>query len=218
MGHQLDHIFVVSRQNTSYVAQPSGKWAGPDPSILAKLARTVAIAVLLIGLVPDVRGATIAFVATDLTDVVAGEDLWQIEYFVSGRSFLAGEGFDIEFDPLLYGSLQSLPPAPSLDWDPLILQQPNPAAFPPFDVGIYDALALVDNASLDAPFVLQVVFLGGAGGSPGPQPFTIFDSGFQVVETGSTQGAIPEPNPIVLVASGVALFALLRRSTRRKRE
>src|SRR5262245_26595501 len=91
----------------------------------------------------DVGAATIQYVATDLPDVTPGENLWRYDYAVTGRTFLASQFFDIYFDASLYGSLTVLN-APS-DWVGRILGQPNPANFPPFDRGIFDAEALANN-------------------------------------------------------------------------
>src|SRR5262245_14364951 len=93
------------------------------------------------------HAVTITFEATDLPDVVVGEDLCGSAYTVTG-SFAAFEGFNLLFRPDLYGQLQDPPPAPNADWSVLILDQPNPVL--PAD-GIYRALALMGNPSLADP-------------------------------------------------------------------
>ena len=164
--------------------------------------------------------ATIAFKATDLSDVNAGEDLWMYEFNVTGIAFAAGDGFSVYFDPSLYAGLESPPPPVSADWDLLTLQ-PDPAL--PAD-GIYDALALVNDASIGQPFTLSFIWLGGAGRSPAAQRFTInrFDStgGVSILEEGETVPAtahpVPEPSTLFLLATGAVVA--LRRARHRKKK
>jgi hypothetical protein len=167
-----------------------------------------AVLMLLTGvlIISSASAATIEFVTTDLPDVTPGEDLWSYEYTVAGRTFLQSEFFDIYFDPLLYGTLA---PGPVLNagWDTRVLQQPNPVNLPPFDRGIFDSFALVNNPSLAAAFSVSFVYLGT--GSPGSQPFEIFDASANLLESGLTSpaaGAIPEPSSIVLSLLGLAVF------------
>jgi hypothetical protein len=164
--------------------------------------------------VPDAHATTIGFAATDLADVVAGEDLWMYEYFVSDFVFDIDQGFSVYFDVTLYSDLESPPPPVSADWDVLTVQ-PDPGL--PSD-GIYDALALVPGASLDDPFLLTFVWLGGPSRSPGSQRFTIneFDSAgsLSFIEVGET-ASIPEPSMLLLVGAGTGLA--IRRSRTRKR-
>lgn len=54
-----------------------------------------------ITLSPAAFAAAIEFLATDLTDITPGQDLWEYQYFVQG-TFAHGEGFDIYF-PLAEG-------------------------------------------------------------------------------------------------------------------
>jgi hypothetical protein len=138
------------------------------------------------------QAATIGFAATDVADAVPGEDLWRYDYTVSGVAFLQSQFFDIYFDPLLYGHLTP-GPAPNADWDVLILVQPDPTVLPPFDRGRFDAFALTDNPSLAGTFSVTFVYLGS--GSPGSQPFDVFDANGNVLTSGFTTpiGAIPEP-------------------------
>ena len=137
---------------------------------------------------------TIEYTATDIADVTPGEDLWQYDYSIAGRNFVQAQFFDIYFDPALYGTLLS-GPAPNPDWDVLILQQPAPANIPPFDTGIFDAFALGDGASLAGSFSVVFAYLGT--GTPGAQPFTIFDTDGTQLETGFTRapGGAPVPEP-----------------------
>ena len=162
---------------------------------------------------PRAEATVIEFRAVDLADVVAGEDLWMYDYFVSDFVFAADQGFSTYFDPLLYANLQAVPQ--SSDWDPIAVQ-PD-LALP--SAGFYDALALVNGASLVDPFTVMFVWLGGAGSAPGSQAFTVnqFDAAGNVsfLETGQTvaQGsaAVPEPATGLVFAVGAALACRARR-------
>ncbi len=125
---------------------------------------------------------------------------------VSDFTFSAGQGFDIFFDPTLYRLLQDPPPAVNAGWDVLVLQ-PDPL-LP--DAGRYDALAVVNGPSLSDLFTLNFVWLGT--GTPGAQPFEVFDASFHVIASGQTSPAgqpspVPEPATLTLVAVGVGVLA-----------
>jgi hypothetical protein len=170
--------------------------------------------VLVLGAVGSTANAApiIEFVATDLADVVPGEDLWQYEYFVSGWLFQPNQGFSVYFDQGLYTNLQSPPSFVNADWDPISIQ-PDPVLT---SDGFYDALALVPNASLASAFMLNFAWLGGPAATPGSQAFTLneFDAAgnLSFLFAGQTipRAAVPEPSTLLLMSS-VAALALLRR-------
>lgn len=151
---------------------------------------------------PLVGAATITYEATDLPDVVVGQDLWEYSYHVSG-TFNAFEGFDVLFSPSLYAALQTDPVAPNADW--LALTIPIDAGLPAD--GVYDATALKDGPSLDDPFRVQFVWLGS--GTPGAQPFVLFDANFDPLPGGLTT-PVPEPSTWAFLAGALALFGLRR--------
>ena len=151
--------------------------------------------------------ASIGYSLLDLTDVNPGEDLWRYEYTVSGHTFLQSQFFDIYFDPVLYGALTA-GPSPNPDWDILILQQPNPANLPPFDKGIFDAFALADSLSLFEIFSVNFVYRGA--GTPGAQPFEVFDENSNRIESGFTTllSDVPIPEPSTIWLSLIGLMVL----------
>jgi hypothetical protein len=168
----------------------------------------VCVAVAIAFLVGSGASATtISFVATDLPDAAPGEDLWQYAYEVSGRSFAAGEGFSIGFDFDLYAALENPPPQVSPDWDAITLQ---PDLNLP-DFGIYDALALVDAPALSQSFTVTFAWLGT--GTPGAQPFGIYDATFATIETGLT---VPEATPSLLLLAGLLGTAGFAKGGRRE--
>ena len=157
---------------------------------------------------PAQAAIAINYRATDLADLTAGNDRWQYEYFLTG-TFLSDFGFDVLF-PIANGyddgdllSGTTLNP----NWD-LLLLQPNSSL--PND-GRFDALALIDNAELSAPFVATFIWRGI--GTPGAQPFELFDDGFQVIGTGTTS-PVPLPPAFGLLAAGLLAARGLVRTRR----
>lgn len=164
--------------------------------------RTLTVSALQLLLALPAAATSIEFNVADLPDVAPGEDLWRYSYFVS--DFTTGSGFTIFFDYQLFTSLESPPPVVNADWDVITLQ-PDPN-LP--DDGAYDALALTSNPSLGDPF--EVSFVWAGPGSPGSQPFVVFNALFQTIETGQTT-LVPEPGVSTLVAMGLLFLAAARR-------
>ena len=155
----------------------------------------------------------IQYQATDLVDLVAGEDLWRYDYSLSGFDFLANQGFSIQFDPAQYGPLESALPAHA-GWD-ILTTIPDPS-LP--DAGLYDALALQDHAPLSNPFSATFVWLGGPLSVPGSQLFTVYqlaDDGsyLATLQTGVTS-PVPEPSSLLLISAG--LVGVIARVQRRR--
>lgn len=176
---------------------------------------TAAAIVLSLVTTGEAKAAAIQYVATNLADTTPGQDLWRFDYTIAGRSFLQSQFVDIYFDPLLYSSLTAAP-TPNPDWDVAILQQPNPLNLPPFNVGIFDMFALVDNASLAGEFSVTFVYSGP--GTPGSQPFDVFDASGAVLESSFTSpvtSGIPEPSTCVTVSTVLAVLILGSKRFRR---
>ena len=135
---------------------------------------------------------TFRFAVVDVANTTPGQDLWEYSYTPADFAFAAGQGFTIAFDRTLFTLLQSPPPFVNADWDPLTLQ-PDLALG---SNGLYDALALRNAPSLADPFKIKVVWLGT--GTPGAQPFTIYDTNFQPIVQGQTT-SVPEPSALALL-------------------
>src|SRR5262245_42477689 len=77
----------------------------------------LSIAILLWVTFLKVGAGEITYKATNLPDVVPGEDLWHYEYQVSAFSFGVKRGFTIFFKVGDFENLQSPPPPVNADWD-----------------------------------------------------------------------------------------------------
>ena len=141
----------------------------------------VGVCTFMPGAQTSVHATTITYTATDLNDILGpGGDFWEYRYTVSGQSFAPDMGFSIVFTLGRYSDLEA--PPVNGDWD-VVAFQPDPS-LP--DDGFYDALALVNNATLTDPFVARFVWLGGSLMVPGAQAFLVYtlDSG------GALQGSV----------------------------
>lgn len=157
--------------------------------------------IILILAVNHANALNITYEAIDLPDTIPGEDLWKYSYNVSDQLFDYNNGFSIFFGPLNYSNLENPAPAVNSDWDVLVLQ---PDIFLPDD-GVYDALASITNPSLLDAFSLSFVWLGA--GTPGSQPFALYNETFSIIATGHTLAkangtSVPEPAMLFLLGSG----------------
>jgi PEP-CTERM motif len=180
---------------------------------MSKRILTVFVAVLGVGITLLAVPTFADSVQFDVTQVSG--NVWQYQYFVSGRTFAANQAFTIFFDPTLYTSLQSPPPS-ATDWHTFVLQ-------PDLNLnssGNYTSEALVDNASLSSSFSLTFMFIGL--GTPSSQLFEVdqFDASGKltsVLSTGVTSpvtSRVSEPSSIVLMGIGViglVVLVILRR-------
>ena len=162
-----------------------------------------------------ISGATtILYEATDLADTTSGEDLWQYTYTVSDFVFDTDYGFTIFFDYQLYTNLEDPPPSVNSEWD-TIVWQPDLSIPGGGDDGAYDALALADGASLADSFTVSFVWLGS--GTPGAQPFDVYDPSFNTIDSGQS-APVPEPATILLVGSGlIGLVVGLKKKAKNSR-
>jgi hypothetical protein len=156
-------------------------------------------------------GASGASIGYQLSSLGAGE--FQYTYSISGLPSPAqGDTLDISFSPTTFASLvsgqagDSTCSSPSTctagtNWSLLLF----PVNSPPGASGDYFATALVANPSLTGPFTADFTLEAGAQASS--QPFTIYDSNFNVITTGTTTAVgtpgVPEPTSLSLMAGGL---------------
>jgi PEP-CTERM motif-containing protein len=160
---------------------------------------------LCAGAVPIAKADPIGVAYT--ASLVGGTE-WQYSYHLSG-AFPAGDDIAIFF-PVPTSSNLVTSGSSTPDWSTLVFQ-PDPLL--PAD-GEFDIIANIGNPNLAPAFDLSFQYSGP--GVPGSQFFTVFDSNFNVIDTGSTTPAastIPEPSPFLLLGSG--LVGLLGRVTRK---
>jgi hypothetical protein len=122
------------------------------------------------------------------------------------------ELFDVLFDPALYqeSSLAFVSPPPlSTQWSEMVF-----TSVPPLPA-LYDVLAntggIPDGGSVSG-FSVQFAWLGQ--GTPGSQPFRIYDSQtFDLLLSGTTASA-PEPSTVALLATSLACVVFRYRRRR----
>jgi hypothetical protein len=169
---------------------------GLEPTLRAGVAIALGLACALS------QAASVSYQATNLADVVAGQDLWQLDYTITGP-FSKDESIDLLFNPELYTSIQlaSISPADSLD--PLS-SQPDPQL-------VTDGQLLLTSlaerpVAFKANVTVRFVWLGQA--APGSQPFQWLDNSFNPIANGQTSLTSPVPEsaclPLALTGLGVA--------------
>ena len=158
------------------------------------------ISALIMGLLCSI-GTNASAITISYTTQDLGGNTWEYSYFVDDYTPIADHGFTIYFD---YGLYQDITPiSASADWDMLAWDSDLIFGFP--EPGAYDALALVDGASLVDPFKVEFTWLGGSAGA-GNQYFETYDSGWNILESGNTAPAsapVPEPATFMLIGTGL---------------
>lgn len=166
--------------------------------IPSSLARSLFCLLVLSGAAP----AAIIYQASDLADEAGGGDRWEYHYTLSKVDLEAGQGFSIFFDRSVYRDLEVGILDHNADWS-LISIQPDHALV---SAGFFDGQALVDD-----PFAgpLSVSFEWHGEGSPGSQPFLIYDTDFSELSSGQTR-VVPEPDFTVFLFASLGLCCLRR--------
>ena len=186
----------------------------PSPLVYSPIGRRAFEGLLILlcaFLSPQLRlEGQIFYEATDLSDTTSGEDLWRYTYNIRGFSFETGQGLSIFFDPVHYRNLQNPPPPVNADWS-VISVQPDLVLGRP---GFYDGQALRNSPSLGDAFAVSFVWSGQ--GTPGSQPFDLYNADFSTRFSGQTVG-VPEPKQTWLMALVLAGGTLAIKRARRNR-
>ncbi len=192
--------------------KPSTHWLQNRPWATLRVA---AVGLAMVAASAAWAAPTVIFVATDLADATAGEDLWRYAYTITGPVDAFGS-VNLLFSPASYANLVSQTTDANLD---LVDTQPDTGL--PADGIVYvtpfsDLLAS-DTALLSVDFV----WLGGSGSTPGAQKFDVVDgaggfAGSGVTRLQSGGGTVPEPSALLLTAT--ALLALAALSATRKHD
>jgi hypothetical protein len=145
----------------------------------------------------------------NFTTTELGGNSWRYDYSFSGLNLSSNQELDIAFDASSFGTLSEGVAGTGFD---LALFQPD---LPPGAAGQYSLLALVNNPATTGTFSVDFIYKGT--GTPGSQPFAIYDDNFipiHLLLTGTTaplaSGAAPEPSTMWLSCMGIGLGAAIR--------
>jgi hypothetical protein len=158
------------------------------------------------------QAVSVSYAAVDLPDV-AGQDVWRLDYTVSG-SFTLFDAINLLFDPNRFAQLQLTPPAVGSGLDAL-LTAPNAS------LGTEGQLLLTalqtQPDSFTAQLSVQFVNLGTA--SPGSQPYEVLDGDFNIQARGNTvplTTLVPEPGDLTLLLAGLCTLGAAAAWQRRR--
>lgn len=153
--------------------------------------------------------AGVAYTATDLADVSAGQDLWRYSYRVNGPLPAFG-AFNLFFSSSNYSELSV--GAFSAGLSPLVIQ-------PDAGLGWDGMLTLTTFSDLIPASVesveLDFVWLGA--GMPADQAYEVLDDAFNAIGAGKTSllvtppNGVPEPGALSLITLGLLSLPVLRR-------
>lgn len=156
------------------------------------------------------HAVTLSATAVDLADTVAGQDLWRLDYSLSGP-LAEFHGVNLIYASTDFADLMLVtPPAAELA---TTLGQPDASA--PFD----GLLTLQAQSSLTSAYAthFSVSFTKLNGSTFSPQAFELVDDSFNVTGSGtlpvtiSSPSPVPEPSEAVLLLLGTLAVAGVRR-------
>ena len=166
----------------------------------------IRVALLSVFLCGAAQAVTLSATAFDLPDVVAGQDLWQLDYSLGGP-LAAFNGVNLTFTFADFDAL-TMVTAPGVD----LLSTLSPTDAPSSTDGV---LTLTAQAALNSAYAtnFSASFTKLTGNAFGPQSFEVFDETFAVIGTGTlavTIGSpppVPEPSEAALLLLGAVAVA-----------
>lgn len=156
------------------------------------------------------QAVTLSATAVDLPDVVAGQDLWQIDYSLAGP-LAQFTGVNLIYPFADFDTLTVVTEPPS-ELDYALTPAPSSA----------DALltlTALSDLTPDYTTNFSVSFTKLTANALGPQAYELFDDTFAVIDTGSitigSPSPVPEPSKAALLLLGA--FAVAGAQWRRSR-
>jgi hypothetical protein len=168
--------------------------------------------VRLLGLASLLAMSAPAAIITFTSQSLGGNNYRYI-YDMTQAQITANQEIQIRFNASLYNTLSNATaPAP---FSASVFQPNNPPNAP----GDYLVFTTQNNPSMAGTFSVDFEWLGG--GLPGAQPFFInqFDGGgsfLSVIESGTTQNAVPEPATLVITGIGLVALGVVRQRHMRR--
>jgi hypothetical protein len=165
----------------------------------------LAIAALLLPFLSAATPATALDIfseVVDLADPEPGGDLWRYRRDLASPSLKAEHSSSIAIHP----GPPASPPAPGADWDAIVLQ-PGPSVP---NLGVYDALALVDAPDTTVPFLVDFIW-SGEGEPDIEPPLLLHAASLGSLDSAGASVPVPEPNTGLLLALGLAGLGARRR-------
>ena len=172
--------------------------------------------IVLLGLIPNARADDISYTLTNL-----GSGNWSYSYTITNTAEASGlYVFDVYFpsasslDAFNYSNITETANPDTNNWITTVFPPSEPG-----DLGaFYDAEASIPIALGDSlgGFTVSFSYLGSA--ALGAQYFEIYDTSYDLLETGTTTLSTtptPEPSTLILLVSGVLGFLGLGRWPRK---
>lgn len=182
--------------------KPSWK-LGLRAARVTRLARVALLVTAATVATHSTAAVRVTYLATDLPDSTAGQDLWSYAYTITGP-LSAFESINLFFTPSNYGLDIDVSNS-----DVRLSSLVTPPMVAPDVDGILSVTA-VDPLGADSSAQVDVRFIWLAPGTPNAQSFELLDDQFGVVATGLTS-AIPEVSSAALFFAGLTLLAPIAR-------